>query len=89
MGIKNLWQLLSPVGRSVSIETLAGKVRHATYMGNLQECHQRGSIRYRTQLTFPVLRAVSPRRLYVADTDTTPSHCDTDTGRASVHCPPP
>jgi len=27
MGIKNLWQLLSPVGRSVSIETLAGKVR--------------------------------------------------------------
>lgn len=30
MGIKNLWQLLSPVGRSVSIETLAGKVRHAT-----------------------------------------------------------
>ncbi|CBJ48609.1 DNA repair enzyme [Ectocarpus siliculosus] len=25
MGIKNLWQLLSPVGRSVSIETLAGK----------------------------------------------------------------
>lgn len=26
MGIKNLWQLLSPVGRSVSIETLAGKV---------------------------------------------------------------
>lgn len=28
MGIKNLWQLLSPVGRSVSIETLAGKVRH-------------------------------------------------------------
>lgn len=27
MGIKNLWQLLSPVGRSVSIETLSGKVR--------------------------------------------------------------
>lgn len=26
MGIKNLWQLLSPVGRSVSIETLSGKV---------------------------------------------------------------
>ncbi|CAM9334587.1 unnamed protein product, partial [Sphacelaria rigidula] len=25
MGIKNLWQLLSPVGRSVSIETLSGK----------------------------------------------------------------
>ncbi|CAM9526808.1 unnamed protein product, partial [Choristocarpus tenellus] len=25
MGIKNLWQLLSPIGRSVSIETLEGK----------------------------------------------------------------
>ena len=27
MGVKDLWQLLSPTGRRVSIETLAGKVR--------------------------------------------------------------
>lgn len=26
MGVKDLWQLLSPVGRRVSIETLEGKV---------------------------------------------------------------
>jgi DNA excision repair protein ERCC-5 len=26
MGVKNLWQLLSPVGRKISLETLRGKV---------------------------------------------------------------
>jgi hypothetical protein len=27
MGVKDLWQLLAPVGRRVSVETLEGKVR--------------------------------------------------------------
>jgi hypothetical protein len=32
MGVKDLWQLLSPIGRRVSIETLEGKVTTRTMM---------------------------------------------------------
>lgn len=70
MGIKNLWQLLSPVGRSVSIETLAGKVRHTAPKNQTTQDDTR----------IPLFAGAVAPPPGVADTNTTPSHHGTDTG---------